>query len=340
MLKKEMEIRKDYLNGESVNTIYFGGGTPSILTTHEINGILEAIYRVFDVNKDPEITVEANPEDITAQKARELKGAGVNRLSIGVQTFNEKALKFLNRKHSSSDSKRCIEEASSEGFDNINIDLIYSIPVDEETCLPRDLEIIQALPVQHVSAYSLTIEEKTFFGHQVKKGVMAVPAEDFSASHFNQVRNGLANAGFEQYEISNFARNNKYSRHNSSYWFGEKYIGIGPGAHSYDINSRQSNVSNNLSYLRAIKKGEIPSSIEHLNFKEKVNDYILTGLRTKWGISEKKLKDLAGIIPEEFFHKTERFLIDNLIVKKDEHYVLTDKGKLLADEICMNLFLT
>lgn len=340
MLKKEIEVRKSYLEGETVETIYFGGGTPSLLDTAEIGCLLEPVYKNFKVTPDAEVTLEANPEDLSKAKLKDLKATGVNRLSIGVQTFHDEALTFLNRKHTGSDSLRAIDSAQSAGYQNINIDLIYSLPFDEEACVKKDLELISSLPVQHVSAYSLTIEENTVFGRKVEKKLMHPQSEELDAGQFVLVRRGLQQAGFEQYEISNFARNGLYSKHNSSYWLGRKYLGIGPGAHSYNLQARQYNISNNPIYIRSLERNEIPATTEILDNKEKANDYILTGLRTKWGISLSTLKELSGNLPEVFLKKLETFLRENLIIIEDEQVFLTDEGKLLADEICMNLFYT
>jgi oxygen-independent coproporphyrinogen III oxidase len=337
-LGREIEMRKDYIDNP-VATIYLGGGTPSLAETADLALLIEKIRASFDLTHDVEITIEANPDDLSKPKLESLKAIGVNRLSIGIQSFDDTVLRMLNRAHDSSMATAAISSARKAGFDNISIDLIYSIP--SQAPAQWEQNIIRALDLapEHISAYSLTIEEKTVFGRWRAKGKIVPVAEDVSAEEFDILLSLLEKAGYEHYEISNFARPGCYSRHNSSYWKREKYLGIGPSAHSFNGSSRQFNISNNYEYIRAIARGETPASVEILSDEDQINDFLLTTLRTSWGTDLEKLRnelkyDLMNM-RQNYIHT----LIQNrLAVVRNDHLILTREGKFVADKISSDLF--
>lgn len=334
---QEIALQKDYLKGELVETIYFGGGTPSLLLAEEIDELLYALRQHHTLSAHAEITLEANPDDLSMEKLKGLVSCGINRLSIGVQSFDDAILKSLNRAHSVDEARRCIQQAQEVGIDNISLDLIYSIPGQDNALLKRNIAEALALHPTHISTYSLTIEEKTVFGKWKKSGKFSPMEEGASADQFELVMDSLIAAGFEHYEISNFAKPDHYARHNTSYWQQKKYLGLGPSAHSYDLNSRQFNVSNNAAYLKSISVNELPFEKEVLSRQDKINEYLFTSLRTQWGIN-------SDYLMEHFqydIRKTSGFqaLADQGLV--DDHYprvTLTRKGKLLADQVAASLF--
>lgn len=252
-IANEMELQKTYLNHEKLDTIYFGGGTPSILESNEIEKLLHSIHYNFKISTGPEITLEANPDDLSVSKLKELKSLGINRLSVGIQSFNDRILKFLNRAHNSIEAIKCIENARTAGFENISFDLIFSIPGQTITDLDEDINKAIALDPGHISVYSLTIEEKTVFGNWNRKGKFHQMTDEDSAGQFDLIISKLEENRYEQYEISNFCRDGNYARHNSSYWKNINYLGIGPGAHSYNGTNRQFNISNNHKYMKSIE---------------------------------------------------------------------------------------
>ncbi|WP_020530931.1 radical SAM family heme chaperone HemW [Flexithrix dorotheae] len=338
-ISEELKIQKAFINSD-IETVYFGGGTPSLLSLEELSIIFNAIWKNFNIVENAEITLECNPDDLSSQKLKDLQNLGVNRLSIGVQTFDNELLKFLNRAHSSIEAENAIKKAQDQGFENITIDLIYGIPNNSHNVLETDLKKAISLEVPHISAYCLTIEERTVFGNWLKKGKINSPNEDFEAEQFEIVVDYLRRNGYEQYEISNFARDKKYSKHNSNYWNQTSYLGIGPGAHSFNGEIRQFNIRNNSKYIKSIMKGIIPAEIEYLSQNEKVNEFILTTLRTIWGSNLDFIKsryniDLLTLKQKEL----EDFVKFNLVSLLDNHIVLTDKGKLQADWITSKLFL-
>lgn len=338
-LARETEMQRSYLR-EPIDTIYFGGGTPSLADPAEIGMLLNKVRSVFDVAPDAEITLEANPDDLTPSKLHGFRNEGVNRLSIGIQSFEERVLRFLNRAHDSVAARNCIPLAREAGFSNISMDLIYAIP-GQSFAEWKDnvLEAIRLEP-EHISAYSLTIEEKTVFGNWSAKGKLVAVGDDLSAEQFDLLITLLETAGYEHYEISNFAKPGFRSRHNSSYWKQEKYLGIGPSAHSYDGESRQFNVANNYQYVSAIREGKVPCTIEHLSRTDQVNDYLLTTLRTSWGTDLARLRDQMNydLLSSRSAYIEELLRNGYAIVAKD-HLVLTRKGKFLADKISSDLFL-
>lgn len=340
MMAEEILLQKDYLGRENLQTIYFGGGTPSLLDASEIRFLLEAVLKNHSVSPDPEITLEANPDDLTAAKLRDLKSVGINRLSIGVQSFDDEILTYLNRAHQARTAIASVDAAVKAGFDNISIDLIYAIPGLTEKAWDRNLSEAVRLHPQHLSAYSLTIEEKTAFGNWQRKGRLQPVDDTLAAAQLERLMDRLSAAAYDQYEISNFAKPGFQSRHNSSYWKGAKYLGIGPSAHSYNLVSRQFNVANNHLYLRSIRDGKVPCQVEILKRADHINEYILTTLRTDKGCNAELLRrnfsyDLFGL-HRDYIRQLQRH---DLVIVEDETLRLTTAGRLLADKISSDLFL-
>ena len=337
---QEIALQKEYLGSKNLKTIYFGGGTPSLLSADELEKILNTIHQNFSVENEAEITLEANPEDLTPSYLAAIKSLGVNRLSIGIQSFREENLRFLNRNHSSAQAITCISQAQDIGIDNISIDIIYGIPGNNLNDLAFDIHKAVDTKINHISAYSLTIEPKTVFGQQKKKGFFKELPESMQSQKFSFTRNLLAENGFEAYETSNFAKNEHYSKHNTSYWNQESYLGIGPSAHSFNQNSRQWNVAKNGVYIKAINEGVIPAEIEILTEANKINEYIMTRLRTQWGIKWSKIEQtfaqLNTEIPLDLIKNWQKN--DWAHVSKG-HLILTETGALMADKLAADLFI-
>ena len=338
---QEAVLQKDYLQGETVNTIYFGGGTPSLLSKRELDQLLDTLARNYPLASDMEITLEANPDDLSAEKLQELKRAGVNRLSIGIQSFQNEHLRFMNRAHSAEQAQLCMQNAREAGFENISIDLIYAVPAADHTIWQQDMATALKLKPEHVSSYCLTIEPQTAFGNWLQKGRIKGIDEEYAAQQFELLLSTLKTAGYEQYEISNFCLPGMYSRHNSSYWQQQAYLGIGPSAHSFNRVSRQYNVRNNARYIKAIESGELPFEREELNKANQINEYLLTGLRTKWGCSLEYLNKELNYNLELCQGKLLTELKSREYIQmKNGSLVLTDAGKLLADEIVSQLMVS
>lgn len=337
-LAKETEIQRSYLEGP-ITTIYFGGGTPSLAEAAEIGMLLNKVRSVFQVDPQAEITLEANPDDLTPAKLGLLRDQGINRLSIGIQSFDDQVLKFLNRAHDSVAARNCITIARDAGFTNISLDLIYAIPGQSPAQWRENVLDALRFKPEHISAYSLTIEERTVFGSWSTKGKLVPVGDDASAEQFDALIDLLERNGYQHYEISNFALPGFESRHNSSYWKQEKYLGIGPSAHSYDGTSRQSNISNNHLYVSAIRENRVPCTIEPLSKADKINDYLLTTLRTSWGMDLSKLRhDLNYDLMANRGLYVEQLIRNDYAVVDNEHLRLTRKGKFLADKIASDLF--
>ena len=336
-IEAEIELRQDYLN-EKIETIYFGGGTPSLLDQKQLDKLLNKVFQSFKITETPEITIEANPEDLTVEKCNSLRKSGFNRISVGIQTFDDDVLKFLNRNHNSAMAEYAIRTVQQAGFDNLNIDLIYGIPGQSIGQWNKNLDKIIDLRPKHISAYALTIEAKTAFGNWLQKGKIDPVNDDEAASQFEVMVEKLLNAGYVQYEVSNFALPGFESKHNSAYWQQVPYLGVGPGAHSFNRHSRHFNISNNAEYIRRVKNGNALFESEVLSEKERLNEYLFTGLRTQYGI------DLA-LIKEQFqydvlAHHGE--LIERLIRNKQatllkDVLTLTSAGFLIADSIVVEL---
>lgn len=338
-LCQEMVLQQSYLGIKELHTVYFGGGTPSILSSEEFSLLLETIRHNFTIIPHAEITVEANPDDLSPEKLRLLQQAGVNRLSIGIQTFDDDILRFLNRAHDGNMAETCVQGARSAGFTNLNVDIIYAIPGQSVAMLEESLDRTLSLNPEHISAYALTIEEKTVFGNWAAKGKITPLADDETAFRMEWLIKKLSDAGYEHYEVSNFCKPGLYSRHNSSYWNGEPYLGIGPGAHSYNGASRQYNVSNNHHYLRALQQNIIPCEIETLTATDIINEYLLISLRTSRGCNLAKLKnDMQFDLLQRHGRYLEDLFDKKLAVLEKDTLKLTSRGLLLADQIVADLF--
>jgi oxygen-independent coproporphyrinogen-3 oxidase len=336
---QEISFRKDYLRGPKLNTIYLGGGTPSTLSETELSRLFEAIHQHFEVSSDAEITLEANPEDLTRDYLTHLKELGVNRLSIGIQSFDDENLRYLNRNHDAQQSLQAIRDAQEIGISNISIDIIYGIPGNELIHLESDLNQAIATGAQHISAYSLTIEPKTVFGHRLKKGEMQEIPEQNMASSFEFTHEYLEKNGYIAYETSNFSKPGFESKHNSSYWKQESYLGIGPAAHSFNQVSRQWNVANNANYTKQINAGIIPSEVENLSPENQINEYIMTQLRTHWGIDLSYLRERFNSIQVPFpDEEIESWIAKGFAVISEDRLKLVGKGKLIADGLSAEIF--
>jgi oxygen-independent coproporphyrinogen-3 oxidase len=312
-IKKELILRKNEFGSEEIKTIYFGGGTPSLLTIAELQSIFEVIYSNYKIVSKPEITLEANPDDLTAEKIKELSASPINRLSIGIQSFFEEDLKFMNRAHTAEESKACLIAAMGS-FNNITIDLIYGVPNMTSKKWLKNLKIAFEFGVPHISSYALTVEEKTALANFIKKGKVLPVDEELALEHFNILVSETEKQGFVQYEVSNFGKPDYFSKHNTSYWLGEKYLGIGPSAHSFNGLERAWNISNNAKYISNIEKGILPLEIEKLTIKNRFNETIMTGLRTIWGVSFAKIEaEFGSEILQELIKNAQPFIEKGLL---------------------------
>lgn len=336
----EMQQRQLWIVSDVVKTIYFGGGTPSLLTSDEINRMIDSIYTHFSVIDTPEITLEANPDDITEKYLTELRQTKINRLSIGIQSFNNYQLKQMNRRHNANQAVTCIKQAQNAGFTNISTDIIYGLPDLDLKKWEHDLNLMGSLNIQHLSAYHLTFEEGTVFNNMRNKGVLIPVLEEDSVDQFRFLINWARSNGFEHYEISNFAKPGFYSKHNSSYWQQEVYLGLGPSAHSYNGDKRSWNVSDLDKYLFGVNKGSAYIEFELLTDAEKYNEYLMTWLRTFWGVDINKIGELFG---EERMHHFEKmiaiFVKSGSIYMKNNHAILSDEGVFISDNILSELMI-
>jgi oxygen-independent coproporphyrinogen III oxidase len=338
-LIRELELQVDYLEREPVETIYFGGGTPSLLAASELEALLYTINKHYPVATNAEITLEANPDDLSQEKLMELSAAGVNRLSIGIQSFDNSILKFLNRAHTADEATQCIEYAHRAGITNLSIDIMFGLPGQQEAGLRSDLAKAIGLNPWHISVYSLTVEDKTVFGKWAAQGKLKIESETSAANQFEVAMDTLQENGFVQYEISNYAKPGFESRHNRSYWQRKKYLGIGPSAHSYTGETRQFNVTNNHRYVQALMSGQIPFEREVLTRENKINEYIFTSLRTITGCSLQVLKqDFHYDLASQAGQSLARMITNNLIIMRDESLQLTRAGKLVADQLAVEFF--
>jgi oxygen-independent coproporphyrinogen III oxidase len=335
---KEAELRQLYIN-EPVGTIYFGGGTPSLLETADLQLQVETLRKLFAVDADAEITLEANPDDITAEKLKGWKSAGINRLSIGVQSFFEEDLQWMNRAHNAQQALQSIQLAQQHGFDNITIDLIYGTPTLTNEKWKQNLESAFELNIPHLSCYALTVEPKTALEKMIAMRKIAAVNADQQSRQFELLMDWTAALGYEHYEISNFAKPGFRSKHNSSYWQGKPYLGLGPSAHSFNVSSRQWNISNNALYLKSIAQNIVPAETEYLTATQQLNEYIMTALRTVEGL---KLSLVQQKWDENKMNAIQqaatKFIAQGLMVTQEDHLILTRKGKLFADGIAAELF--
>jgi len=339
-LRQEIDLRKNYLAAEKIETIYFGGGTPSLLSADELQSLIGAITDRFEVSPTVEITLEANPDDLNPQKVRELRQTLINRFSIGIQSFFEEDLKWMNRAHSAGEAQSSIKRVQDAGFENITADLIYGYPLLSKHKWEHNIQQLIELHIPHISSYSMTVEPATALSSFIKKGEQKPMDEGQSAAQFLILMEQLIEAGFEHYEISNFAKPGSYSKHNSNYWEGVSYLGIGPSAHSFNGESRQWNISNNSNYIDQIGLKKIPAEMEVLSIENRINEYIMTSLRTSKGMNLHEItKRFGSDYSNEIIEGLEPFADKNWIYLKDQIVTLTTDGKLFTDHIASELFI-
>ena len=337
-LVKEIQIRKDEFKNVEVQTIYFGGGTPSLLTNDELQLLIETVYENYKVTANPEITLEANPDDLSKIRILELSKSSVNRLSIGIQSFFESDLKLMNRAHNAEEAKECLSVATRH-FDNISIDLIYGIPGASNEQWLLNIETALSYNIPHISSYALTVEPKTALASFVKKGIIDDVDDEQAHEQFHLLKDKLEASGFVDYELSNFGKEGYFSRNNTAYWQGKPYIGIGPSAHSFNGKQRGWNVRNNTKYIKAIQQNELPIEVETLTTIDRYNEYIMTGLRTIWGVSIDKVEEDFGKIYKDYLkEQSETFINQQLLYIDDKHIRVTKKGQFLSDGIASELF--
>ncbi|MBQ4913904.1 radical SAM family heme chaperone HemW [Maribacter sp. MMG018] len=338
-LCSEMELRKMEFEGEVVETIYFGGGTPSVLEPQEIQRLIATVYAHYQVSESPEITLEANPDDLSEEKLNQLANGPINRLSIGIQSFFEEDLQLMNRSHTADQAEKVLGMAAQK-FDNISIDLIYGMPNMTQDRWRHNIKKALSFNIGHISSYALTVEPKTALATFVKKGLVKPADDEVAQAHFNELYETLIKEGYVCYEISNFGRPGYFSKNNSAYWQQKKYIGIGPSAHSFDGRRRGWNINNNPKYIKAIDKGELPIEIEELTDNDKYNEYIMTGLRTIWGVSLNRIAADFGPRYETYLLARSKKYIKEKLLTLDQNVLLTTKkGKFLADGIAADLFM-
>ena len=334
----ELELRKEEFKNTVVETIYFGGGTPSLLTNNELQSVIDAVYGNYSVTVHPEITLEANPDDLSHNRIKALTDTPINRLSIGIQSFFETDLKLMNRAHNAQEAKACLEKAV-EHFDNISLDLIYGIPGASNEQWIKNIEMALGFEVPHISSYALTVEPKTALASFIEKGIIDNVDDEQAHEQFHILKEQLEEAGFIHYELSNFGKKGFFSKNNSAYWQGKPYIGIGPSAHSFNGKQRGWNVRNNSKYIKAILNGDLPMEIEHLTKIDQYNEYIMTGLRTVWGVSLDKVeKDFGSLLKDYLLEQANVFINQHLLYIDGEHLRVTKKGQFLSDGIASELF--
>lgn len=337
-LVKEIALQKHYLNGETIHTIYFGGGTPSLLNASEIDQIIDIISSLHSVAADAEITLEANPDDLHREAVQALRRTPVNRFSIGIQSFFDDDLQWMNRAHRANEAEASVKRAQDAGFENITADLIYGYPLLTDTKWKHNIDTMLTLEIPHVSAYSLTVEPRTALAKFIKTKKQPPVSDRQSAEQFVLLMDTLQQKGFEHYEISNFARPGHYSRHNTNYWRGVKYLGIGPSAHSFNGDTRQWNIANNAKYLAGIADGNIPAEAETLTEDNRLNEYIMTSLRTMWGLDLQKLESIAAGTKPILLKEANAFVEKGWLLRNGNTLTLTQEGKLYADHVAGELF--
>ncbi|WP_163514359.1 radical SAM family heme chaperone HemW [Gelidibacter japonicus] len=351
-LAKELVLRNDEFKNRIVETIYFGGGTPSLLSIDELRFLIDEVYKNYEVSESPEITIEANPDDLISDSIvlnpaevrpltifHDYKTIGINRLSIGIQSFFEEDLKLMNRAHNSEEAKKCLEEATKH-FDNISIDLIYGIPGMSNERWIQNIETVLAFNIPHISSYALTVEPKTALANFIKKGIIKNVDDDLAQEQFHIMIEKLRDAGFIHYELSNFGKPEYFSRNNSAYWQGKPYLGIGPSAHSFDGKHRSWNVRNNSKYINSLEKNILPIETETLSTTDKYNEYVMTGLRTIWGVSLEKVEQEFGEKYKTYLlEQSQKHIIEQLLYLDDGKLLVTKKGKFLSDGIASDLFM-
>jgi len=339
-IKKEIELRKFYLNGATISSIYFGGGTPSILNKEEIESIIQTIYHHFTIDINAEITLECNPDDLDKKMLTDLKEIGINRLSIGIQSFDDDDLKFMNRSHNAKEALECIHLAKEAEFNNITIDLIYGLPNQSNEKWKQNLKQMLDLNIQHFSAYALTVEPKTVLKHLIDKQKV-IPLDDkITVEHFNTLAQIATENDFIHYEISNFGKQGFFSNHNTAYWKNQHYLGVGPSAHSFNGTSRQWNLASNKQYIEMVNANNAYFEIEQLSNAQQYNEYIFTALRTMWGVELDYIKTQFGATAHQYFEKqVSNWVNQGKIKQLENNYTLTSRGKLYADAISSDLFI-
>ena len=337
-LVKELELRKDEFKNQTVETIYFGGGTPSLLTKDEIELIINSVYKNYKVIENPEITLEANPDDLSKEQINSLASTEINRLSIGIQSFFEDDLKLMNRAHNAKEAKQCLDEATKH-FQNISVDLIYGIPGLSNERWIENIETVLSYNIPHISSYALTVEPKTALETFIKKGVIKNVDDDLAQEQFHILIEKLEAAGFVHYELSNFGKPEYFSKNNSAYWLGKPYLGIGPSAHSFNGNERGWNVRNNSKYIKSLEQNIVPIETETLSITDKYNEYVMTGLRTVWGVSlEKVEQDFGQQYKNYLLEHSQKHINEHLLYLDNNKLLVTKKGKFLSDGIASDLF--
>ncbi|MFD2874455.1 radical SAM family heme chaperone HemW [Mucilaginibacter ximonensis] len=337
-LVKELHIQKDYLQGQTIETIYFGGGTPSILPPADINLLLDTITQLHTVAENAEITLEANPDDLDKARIQGLRQTLVNRFSIGIQSFFDEDLLWMNRVHRAHEAEASVKRAQDAGFENITIDLIYGYPLLTDAKWKHNLDKAFELEVPHVSSYSMTVEPQTALASFIRQHKQPAMNEQQSAEQFSYLMQAMQTRGFEHYEISNFCKPGHYSRHNSNYWRGVSYLGIGPSAHSYNGEVRQWNIANNPKYIQSIFTDQLPAEIEELTETNRLNEYIMTSLRTSWGLDLEALNNIAAGAATELTKTATPYFDKGWITQNQNIITLTPTGKLYADHIAAELF--
>ncbi len=338
-LHREIALQAGLFGSKKLKTVYFGGGTPSLLSAEEINYLFTTIEQQFDIRDLKEITLEANPDDLTEDYLSALSQTPVNRLSIGIQSFHEEDLRWMNRAHNVQQAMECIPNAYHHGFDNLSIDLIFGYPLLSDEKLNYNLQLLEEWKVKHISAYSLTIEDKTPLQKKINLGLDFLPDADQAANQFCLISNHLTRLGYEHYEISNYSLTGYNAIHNSNYWHGIPYLGIGPSAHSYYNNKRYWNINNNNQYIQSITKGILPNYEEIIDDKTAYNELILTRLRTKWGVTLEDISSISMNYADHFLIAIKPFIASNHIIIDNSNYLLSLDGRLIADHITTELFL-
>lgn len=340
-LQQEIKLRADELTDKTIPSIYFGGGTPSLLTADEIQQLIGEVAAHFEIAADAEITLEANPDDLDKAKVQALRHTPINRFSIGIQSFYDEDLRWMNRAHQAAEGEDAIKRVQDAGFENITADLIYGYPLLTDAKWKSNMEKLIPLAIPHISSYAMTVEQKTALAHFIRNGKTAPMQETQSAEQMQMMIETLTTHGFEHYEISNFAKNGQYAKHNTSYWQGKHYLGIGPSAHSFNGHSRSWNIANNARYIEGITAGKPHYQAEQLTDEDRFNEYIMTALRTMWGIDLEKITTDFGTDYHKHLLTNVQPFIDRQEVelRADRYLILSSKGKLLADYIASELFL-
>ena len=335
----ELKLQADFLPTNQINTVYFGGGTPSLLTAKEIDFLIHELAQYYNITSDAEITLEANPDDLDKEKISSLTHTDINRLSIGVQSFYDEDLRWMNRAHCAQEAETAIKRAQDTGFANITADLIYGFPMLTDEKWANNVNKLAHFQIPHISAYNLTVEPRTALAHFIAKGKQATPDEEQGARQFTWLIERLVEEGYQHYEISNFAKPNRYAIHNTNYWQAIPYLGLGPSAHSYNGLNRQWNVNHNTKYIRAIMENTLPAEVETLSITDRLNEYIMTSLRTMWGLSLSYVQSTFGFtIYQNLLKQVRPFIAKQYIQETEEHLILTTQGKLMADHIAATLF--